>query len=138
MREEIIRTKLKQMEESIKSVKENLPSSLEKFINLGLVKDGIYKRVEFAIENVLDICNIINADLELGLPSEEGEIIDNLVKTKILSKKMGRKIKSMRGFRNFLVHRYGLIDDRIAFKNIKRGLKDFFSFKKEILKFLEK
>jgi uncharacterized protein YutE (UPF0331/DUF86 family) len=76
--------------------------------------------------------------LELGLPSEEGEIIDNLVKTKILSKKMGRKIKSMRGFRNFPVHRYGLIDDRIAFKNIKKGLKDFFSFKKEILKFLEK
>lgn len=44
----------------------------------------------------------------------------------------------MRGFRNFLVHRYGAIDDRIAFKDIKKGLKDFGIFKKEIERFILK
>lgn len=34
-------------------------------------------------------------------------------------------IVRMRGFRNFLVHRYGSIDDRKAYKDIKEGLKDF-------------
>jgi len=32
------------------------------------VKDGICKRIEFAIEDVFDICAIINADLDLGTP----------------------------------------------------------------------
>lgn len=138
MREEIIRTKLQEIEESINIVKRHLPKKLEDFLELGLIKDGIYKKIEFAIENVIDICNIINSDLRLGIPREEVEVIENLRKNKIISKKLGEKIKGMRGFRNFLVHRYGAIDDRIAFKEIKKGLKDFGNFKKEIEKFLSK
>ncbi len=49
MRKSIIRTKMKEIEESIRLVEEHLPESFEEFSNLGLVKDGIYKRVEFAI-----------------------------------------------------------------------------------------
>jgi len=137
MREAIIRTKMEEIKESLKLIEENLPQKFEDFDKLGrLLKDGIYKRVEFSIENVLDICRIINTDLKLGIPKEEEDIINNLVKNGILSKEMGEKIKAMRGFRNFLVHRYGGIDDRIAFKEIKRGLKDFYSFLKEIDHFL--
>lgn len=78
MRRDVIRTKIKEIKESIKSVEENLPDTLEEFTDLGLVKDGIYKRVEFAIENVFDICTIINTDLELGIPYDTEDIIDNL------------------------------------------------------------
>lgn len=138
MREEIIRTKLQEMEESANIVKKNLPKKLEDFLELGLVKDGIYKKIEFAIENVIDICNIINSDLKLGIPREEVEVIENLEKKGIISRELARKIKNMRGFRNFLVHRYGAIDDRIAFKDIKKGLKDFGIFKKEIERFISK
>jgi uncharacterized protein YutE (UPF0331/DUF86 family) len=126
------------MEECVNIVKQNLPKNLEDFLKLGLIKDGIYKKIEFAIENVIDICNIINSDLKLGIPREEIEIIENLRKNRIISKNLAEKIKSMRGFRNFLVHRYGAIDDRIAFKDIKKGLKDFEIFKKKIEKFISK
>ena len=44
----------------------------------------------------------------------------------------------MKGFRNILVHRYGEIDDDIAYEEIKNGLKDFEEFEKEIESFLEK
>lgn len=138
MRKEIIRTKLQEMEESANIVKENLPKKLEDFLELGLVKDGMYKKIEFAIENVIDICNIINSDLKLGIPREEVEVIENLERKGIISKELARKVKGMRGFRNFLVHRYGAIDDRIAFKDIKKGLKDFRIFKKEIERFISK
>ncbi len=87
---------------------------MEEFIALGLVKDGIYKRIEFAIQNVLDICAIINTDLELGIPTSEDDIIENLVKNKILSPDMGKTIREIKGFRNFLVHTYGRVDDTIA------------------------
>lgn len=138
MRKEIIKTKLKEIEESVKIVKENLPKRFEDFLKLGLVKDGIYKKIEFAIENALDICNIINSDLKLGIPKEEIDVIENLEKKGIITKRLARKLKKMKGFRNFLVHRYGTIDDKIAFENIKKGLRDFDAFKKEIEKVISK
>ena len=66
MRADIIRTKIREIEESLKLVENNMPESFEKFSNLGLVKDGMYKRLEFCIENVFNICAIVNTDLELG------------------------------------------------------------------------
>jgi len=75
IRVEIIRIKLATIVDSVELVTAHLPSNIEEFVNLGLVKDGIYKRIEYAIENVLDICAIINADLNLGIPESEDDII---------------------------------------------------------------
>jgi uncharacterized protein YutE (UPF0331/DUF86 family) len=80
MRKDIIKTKIKEIEESIAIIKENLPEELENFLELGLIKDGIYKRIEFAIENVIDICAIITTDLDLGVPTSEEDIIENMIK----------------------------------------------------------
>ena len=128
MRETLIRTKIKEIEESLRLVEENLPDTFEEFSRLGLVKDGIYKRVKFCIENVFDICAIINTDLELGVPRDDEDILDNLVKNKILSEEMKEKLKSMRGFRNIVVHRYGAVDDKIAFEIMLENLPDYYQF----------
>ncbi len=128
MRKKIIRTKMKEIEESIRLVEEHLPDTFEEFSDLGLIKDGIYKSIEFAIENVLDICAIINTDLELGIPHDDKDIIENLVKKKILSEEMREKLKAMKGFKNIVVHRYGRIDDNIAFEILKENLSDFYAF----------
>ncbi len=136
MRKDVIKTKLKEIKGSIKLVKENLPGNFEEFSKLGLVKDGIYKRIEYAIEGVLDICAIINSDLELGVPASEEDIVENLVNNDILSSDMGTRIKKMRGFRNFLVHRYGKIDDKVAYENIMEGFADFSEFTEKTNEFL--
>jgi len=109
-------------------VEENLPDTFEEFAGRGLIKDGIYKGIEFAIENVFDICAIINTDLELGIPHDDKDIIENLVKKKILSEEMREKLKEMKGFKNIVVHRYGRIDDNIAFEILKENLPDFYAF----------
>jgi len=137
LRTDIIKTKIKVIEESIDLVKENLPDNINEFKALGLVKDGIYKKVEASIQEIINICSIINSDLKLGIPSNRDDIIDALLDNNILSKKMAEKIKELKGFRNFLVHRYGKIDDEVAFKEICHGLPDFTLFKEEILKFLK-
>jgi uncharacterized protein YutE (UPF0331/DUF86 family) len=77
LRTELIRSKLADIEESVNLVLENLPQSFEEFSKLGLVKDGIYKRMEFAIENIIDICSIISADLHLGVPESEESFVEN-------------------------------------------------------------
>jgi len=137
LRTDLIKSKVKTIEENIELVKENLPTSKDEFKALGLVKDGIYKKIEASIQEIINICSIINADLELGIPSNRDDIIIALRDNNILSKKIAEKVKDLKGFRNFLVHRYGKINDEIAFKDINQGLPDFASFREEILKFLK-
>ena len=136
LRIDAIKTKLKIIEENVDIVKENLPETLSEFKALGLVKDGIYKKIEASIQEVISICSIINMDLKLGIPSNRDDIIIALLNKNIISDKLAKKIKELKGFRNFLEHRNGTIDDKIAFKNIKNGLPDFKIFREEIKKYL--
>ena len=128
MRTEIIQTKIKEIEDSLNLIDDHLPSTIDKFSNLGLIKDGIYKKLEFCIESVFDVCAIINTDLQLGTPESDDTIIDHLIHKKILHKDMGEILRSMKGFRNILVHRYGRINDEIAFSIIKEHISDFHRF----------
>jgi uncharacterized protein YutE (UPF0331/DUF86 family) len=137
MRAEIIQTKIKEIEESLDLINENLPDTFKNFSNLGLVKDGIYKKLEFCIESVFDICAIINTDLKLGIPESDETIIDNLIRDSIISDVVGETLKSMKGFRNILVHRYGRINDEMAYHIIKEHLQDFYSFIEIVEKIIE-
>lgn len=137
MRGALIRTKLKEIEESLSLVEEHLPATFEEFSRLGLVKDGMYKQLEFALENVFDICAIINTDLELGIPGTDEDDIEHLVKGDIVSDELRAKLKSMKGFRNILVHRYGKIDDKLAFSLLKEELRDCYVFLSRIKEFLD-
>jgi len=137
IRTNIIKTKLKIIDENLELVKGNLPERVDEFTALGLIKDGIYKKIEASIQEIISICSIINSDLKLGIPSNRDDIIVALKNNNILSSKMAEKIKRLKGFRNFLVHRYGQINDEVAFNDIKQGLSDFSLFKEEILNFIK-
>ena len=137
LRATLIRSKLAEIAESIELVSEHIPESFDDFSRLGLVKDGIYKRTEFAIENIFDICSIISSDLILKMPENEEDIIENLAARGILSKEMTEKLRRMKGFRNIVVHRYGRIDDRIAYGILRTSLDDFYAFTGMIEDFLK-
>ncbi len=137
MRTEIIRKKIAEIRESLEMVRDNLPESLEEFKSLGLVKDGMYKRIEFCIEDVFDICAIINADLKLGIPRSDDDILEILVRKRVIDDEMKKKLKGMKGFRNILVHRYAGIDDRLAFEFFSEKLADFSEFIGKITDFIE-
>lgn len=136
VRDTLIRTKLIEMEESVQLVKNHLPESFEEFLDMGLMKDGIYKRIEYAIENVFDICAILNADLKLGIPGEDEDTIIHLVTHGIISSEMHEKLRTMKGFRNLVVHRYGRMNDEIAFSILQENLGDFALFKQAIEEYL--
>lgn len=137
IRDTLIYTKLTEIEESVETIRENLPSRVEDFVSMGIVKDGIYKRAEYAIESVFDICHVINADLSLGIPSNEDDVIENLKNNGILDTTLSMKVISMRKFRNIVVHRYGKIDDRVAYHMLTEGLDDFEIFSERIRSMLK-
>ena len=137
MRTEIIRTKIMEIKESLELIRENLPDSLEEFASLGLVKDGMYKRIEFSIENAFDICAIINTDLRLGIPRSDGDILEIMVRKNIIDNKMKEKLKSMKGFRNIIVHRYGGIEDELSYEFFVERLSDLDEFMEKIDVFIK-
>ncbi len=138
LRKDQIKLKIDKILDSIGFVEENLSKELKDFEDSRILRNSIYKEVEFAIENIIDICNIINSDLRLGTPETEDSIIEHLNNNKVFDKKVIDTISEMKKFRNILIHRYGEVDDKLAFENIKDGLKDFELIVKEIEGFLRK
>ena len=136
IRSTIIHIKLCEMTESIELVQNNLPESADGFCRLGLIKDGIYKRVEYAIENVFDICAILNSDLHLGIPGTDEDLPEQLMEYGMFGSEMREKIKAMKGFRTIVVHRYGKIDDTLTFMILQEHMEDFAQFRQAIEEFL--
>ena len=137
IREEIILSKLRQLEDSLHFIVEFLPSD-HKLLENRKDRNALYKETEFAIQTVIDICSVINSDVGTETPSDEESIIYLADKNGVLSSNLSKKILSMKGFRNVLVHRYDSIDNKKAFESIKSGLNDFELFIVEINRFLDK
>ncbi len=133
----IIFDKIKEIEYSLNLVQENMPQGLEQFKSLGLLKDGIMKRTEFMIQNIIDICAVLSSDLKLEKPNSEDDIIDNMGRAGILSHNLVSKIHDMKGMRNVLVHRYGKIDDGLVYESLTGDLDDIDIFVNRIREFLD-
>jgi uncharacterized protein YutE (UPF0331/DUF86 family) len=128
-RTEKIRVLLLEIDESLELIHEYLPESRDfnEFVDLRIIKDGLYKRLEYVLQNIFDICAIINRDMKLGIPQNDEDIINNLINAGILDSKMGGLLKDMKGMRNILVHQYGRINDKIVFEVFMTQLDDIAS-----------
>jgi len=135
---EHIIAKFDQIRENIQLIEENLSKNFVEFEKLGIVKDGIYKRYEYSVELVIDILSLINAELKLGIPNGTSDIINQLLKNEILDDVLAGIIRGMNGFRNILVHRYGKLDDKLAYKIIVKNLSDFKIVETQIMNVLRK
>ncbi|MCE7738201.1 MAG: DUF86 domain-containing protein [Candidatus Heimdallarchaeota archaeon] len=138
MKVEHIIAKFDQIRENIQLIEKNLSKSFVEFEKLGIVKDGIYRRFEYSVELVIDILSLINAELKLGIPNGTSDIIDQLLKNEILDEGLADIIRGMKGFRNILVHRYGKLDDKLAYKIIVENLSDFQIVENQIMTVLRK
>ena len=129
---QIILIKLREINFSLDLVKKRLPESYNEFKKLDiLIRDGIYKRVEFIIQNILDILAIITKYLN-KIPSDDLSIIEILRDANIITDETANKLRSMKAFRNFLVHRYGDLFEKLAFDDIKKGLPDIYAILHEL------
>jgi uncharacterized protein YutE (UPF0331/DUF86 family) len=92
--------------------------------------------LQLAIQSVLDISNHVVADLGLGLPADSKELFVVLAKRKIVSTRLAKKLTSMAGFRNLLVHEYLEIDRHRVYQVLRDDLGDFEKFIKAVSKLL--
>ena len=130
--------KLKNTEVRLKRITDNTPNTLQKYQKAGIVKDGLMKNLQEAIQSLLDVCAIIIKEKDLGIPSEDKGYIDLLETSNILSETNSKKLHQLRGLRNRLVHTYGEIDDKKIYENLTEKLGDFNEIINELRKTAKK
>ena len=107
-----------------------------RFVKDPLIYGNAERYLQLAIQAVLDISNHIVADMKLSLPADSKELFDLLAKHKVLSAPLSKRLASMAGFRNVLVHEYLEIDRRRVYRALKEDLGDFEKFIKAVSKLL--
>ena len=107
-----------------------------RFVSDPLTYGNAERYLQLAIQSVLDISNHIVADLGLGLPADSKELFVLLAKRRIVSARFAKKLTSMAGFRNLLVHEYLEIDRHRVYQVLRDELRDFEAFIRAVSKLL--
>jgi len=133
---ERILVKLGDLEGYLKELRAIAPKSFEEYRQIEK-KRSCERLLQISVEVMIDICHLFVTGLRLGLPAEEDDIFEKLERAGFISQPLKENLKLLKGFRNILVHEYGVVDDRIVYQAIRTKLGDFDAFKREILKALE-
>lgn len=103
--------KLNRLEENLKilkSIKDNY--SLDDMIADKVDEWGLRYGLFESIQIIIDLACHIAAEKNLGTPKNYSDCISLLISNKYLEQDLGKKIISMIGLRNLLIHEYGIIE----------------------------
>lgn len=98
-------------------------------------RDLADRNLQVAAECIFDIGGHVIAEKGLGAPADYEDIIKILGAHGVISKNLTKRLRGLGGFRNILVHDYMGIDYNLVYTRLKRNLKDFSDFIREIQKY---
>ena len=130
----VILARIDKIRESVAKLRQFTNQPEEAFICDSLVTDSAERNLQIAVQAVIDIGNHIVADMDLGAPKDYKDIFRLLAENKIVAESLSRKLISMTGLRNVLVHEYLEIDLHLIYEIIKNDLDDFDQFIAGVLK----
>lgn len=110
------------LEESLRMIEESLPETLEEFRAMGLAKDGMYKRLEFALQCLFDELSGKRKELSEEPVFGYGDVIAELHEKGVLNDELREKAEFLLQLREILIYNYDLINDEIAFRNMREYL----------------
>ena len=135
---EIVYKHLKEIDKIIKHLNKYKKISLQEFQgNLDVIW-AVEHGLQMAIQNLLDIGGYVLTSLNENNIDEYSDIIKKLGERNIIPPEFAKKIFSMAGFRNLLVHEYIKIDITRIYSVLINNLDDFIAFSKYIKTFIEK
>ena len=108
----------------------------EHFVKDPLSNGNAERCLQLAIHAVLDVSHHIVGDMRMSLPSSSKELFDLLASHKVLPRPLSKRLVSMAGFRNVLVHEYLEIDRRRVYRALGADLRDFERFVEAVSKLL--
>lgn len=135
---ERILAKLDDLDGYLGELRQVVPASYARYMESVEKRRACERLLQMSIECVIHVCALFVSGLRLGLPAEEDDLIEKLEQAGLISSELAKMLRTMKGFRNLLVHEYGRIDNAIVFTMASRRLQDFDAFKTETLQALHK
>ena len=137
MDKNVIEARLKKLDDYQKSLQRFQGLSLTEYRKDDDIQTIVERKLQLAIQTCIDISNYIIARKNLHIPDEEENIFQVLAQNGIIKDSLAERMKGMVNFRNILVHEYMEIDNEIVHQHLNERLKDFDSFARSIVDYLE-
>jgi|GraSoiStandDraft_4_1057263.scaffolds.fasta_scaffold56848_1 uncharacterized protein YutE (UPF0331/DUF86 family) len=132
----IIQARIEKIRESIARLRKFGTMSEDQFCEDDDSSKLAERHLEIAIQAAIDIGHHVIADMDLGLPQDYKDVFRILAKHNIISSHLGKKLESMTGMRNVLVHDYLQLDVHRIYAAIKNDLGDLDEFIAAILRLI--
>ena len=129
---ERILAKMDELEGYLKELRSIVPENYNEYLASIEKRRACERLLQIAVECVIDISSLLVSGLRLGLPAEESDIFEKLYTNKIISGEVRDILRSMKGFRNILVHDYARLDNALIYEIATARSTDFELFVKEI------
>jgi uncharacterized protein YutE (UPF0331/DUF86 family) len=134
---DVVYRRVGHLERILQHLERNSQTGLDDYLKNEDLQAAVERRLQVAAQICIDISNYLIARLRLELPDEEENIFTNLAKANIISVALAKKMRSLIGFRNILVHEYIGVDSELVHHNLKQNLSDFREFIAAVTKYIE-
>ena len=134
---ETINERLTEMRENIILLEELKSTPFDKFRNDPKNFKSAERCLQISIQCILDICHHIIVDNNWPRPCDNKHALETIAAQKIIPRNFAKRIEPMVGLRNILVHEYIKVDPEQIYRHLQ-NLKDFRTFQKHILTYLQK
>ncbi|MDP1695859.1 MAG: DUF86 domain-containing protein [archaeon] len=135
---ERIEHKIEEIEEYLDFLVSIVPEELEEYKKELKTKAACERYAEKIIEATIDLAFLVINLKKITQLTSEDKIFVILAKNKIISDSLASQLGEAKGMRNFIIHRYGEIDDSKVFHSIseelEKNINDFLDSIKRCLK----
>jgi len=113
-----------------------VPTSVDEFVLDIKARYATYKAFQEVVDAAMDICAKIMKDIGEE-PKDDYSNVEHLSNENIISKKTEDTLINANHVRNWIIHKYNKLDDRIIYERILDMMDDLEKFAEEISKWLE-
>lgn len=134
---EKIRNKLRAIKTCLEKLEELKKSREDEFLCDYKLTDTARHNLQIAVGAMLDIANHIIARHSFEIPKRNADSFIILCKHGILNREMQATYVAMARFRNRIVHMYDDVDNREVYRILQEHLNDYYSFIRDIVRYIE-
>ena len=111
--------RVERFEQGIKLLEEIAEVSLEEYLRDIKLQSIVERNLQICIEVIIDLSNVIISKKGFRVPSTYKETVEILKENKVLEKEFAKKLASLVGLRNIIVHMYADIKSEIIHENLR-------------------
>jgi len=122
--EERINDKIEELETYLEQLLNIVPENLEEYEKDFKTKAACERLFEKIVEAIIDISFLFIRKKKYSYPEDDEAVFNILAEKRIITAEFAKKLQDAKGMRNFIIHKYGEIDDSRVFYSIKEEIEN--------------